>query len=317
MSQTAQPPDVPADDFDVDLGRYARTVLRLWWLVIALAVVGALAGFAVAKLGTKTYSSTSAVYLGQPTDANGNAIAGLSTNPRAAQQIVQGEDVSRLAAYLVLNPGATVSATVPSADKALNKLARQIRNNTSVATPTVTVKGTSAPTNFVAITVKNRSGTKAAAAANALALVLSDRLGTYTKAKTELLNGEIADLQRQLATTDARLAQAQKQLTTAARAGGTTGALAGGPYMTIVQAASTERQTLQSSLQADKLSLLVASEVEAPRIISLAVAPGTVNARPVKLSLGAGLLAGIVIALVIAAFVTGRRPAAPAPQPAA
>src|SRR5664280_1318484 len=81
------------DDFDVDLGAYVRAVRRLWWLVVLLAVVGALAGYGVTKLGTHTYSATSAVYLGQPTDANGNAIAGLPSNPRAAQQIVQGADV--------------------------------------------------------------------------------------------------------------------------------------------------------------------------------------------------------------------------------
>ena len=285
------------DDFDIDLSAYFRAVGRLWWLVVLLAVVGALAGYAIARSGHKTYTSSSAVYLGQPTDANGNAIVGLSSNPRAAQQMVQGSDMIK-AAVATLNGEVTVS---------------QVRNGLSVSTPTVTAKTASAPTNFIVISVTTKSAAKSAAAANALAQQLVDRLKPYSTAKIALLTKEVADTQVQLAAADARLAAAQKQMVNAAKGGGTTNAIASSTALSVVQSATVQREALQTQLQNDKLSLLVAQQVESPRLISTAV-PGGGTRPQVNLHVAGGALAGIVIALIIAAFTMRRRPA---PEPAA
>jgi capsular polysaccharide biosynthesis protein len=269
------------DDFDVDLGAYFRAVGRLWWLVVLLAVIGAVAGFGATRLTTRTYTATSAVYLGQPTDANGNAIAGLASNPRAAVQLAQSTDVlSEVVSRL--NGEIKIGA---------------LRHDITVSTPAATVKSTTTPTNIVTITVTSRSAKKSAGAANALAQVLVARLGTYSAAKTALLEQQIGAAQTQLAATNARLATAQRQLA----ANGTAAAT----YLAVVQSASTEQQALQTTLQADKLSLLVARNVESPSVVT--VASASRNAAPVKTSAAGGFVAGIVVALVIAAFTVRRR----------
>jgi capsular polysaccharide biosynthesis protein len=270
------------DDFDVDLGAYFQAVLRLWWLVVLLAVVGALAGFGATRLTTHTYTAVSAVYLGQPTDANGNAIAGLASNPRAAVQLAQSADVLKEVVGR-LNGEVKVGA---------------LRHDVTVSTPAATVKSTTTPTNIVTITVILRSAKKSADAANALAQVLVARLGTYSSAKTDLLEQQISATQAQLAATNARLATAQRQLAANGAAAAT--------YLAVVQSASTEQQTLQTTLQADKLALLVARNVESPSVVTIASASR--NAAPVRTSVFGGFVAGIVVALVIAAFTTRRRP---------
>ena len=276
------------DEFDVDLGAYSRAVRRLWWLVVLLAVVGALAGFAVTKLNTHTYSATSAVYLGQPTDANGNAIAGLPSNPRAAQQIVQGADVVHEAAGRL------------HGEVKLGLL----RHDVTVTTPASTVKSTTAPNNIASITVTSRSARKSADAANVLAQILVERLSAFSDAKIALLEQQISAAQAQLAATNARLATAQRQL-----AASGPGSTAAATYLAVVQSASTEQQALQTTLQNDKLSLLVARNVETPAVITAAVASGSEkNASSAKTSMAGGMVAGIVVALVIAAFTTRRRP---------
>ena len=291
MAQTAQ-----TDDFDVDLSAYWHAITRLWWLVVLLVVVGAAAGYLIASHAHKTYSATSAVYLGQPTDANGNAIVGLASNPRAAQQIVKGGDVLK-----------QVSAAMGGKPKS-----GRLGSALAVATPTQTAKGTQAPTNFVTLTVTLPSAEQAATAANLLADILVKRLNTYSEAKIALLEQEVTDTQAQLTATNARLLAAQKQLAAAAKTGGTSSSLSTAAYLTVVQSATTERQSLQAQLQADKLSLLVAQNVGAPKVVSPASVPGSPNAPNYRLNVLAGSLVGLVVALVICAFATRSR----RPQPA-
>ena len=284
------------DDFDVDLSAWWGAIKRLWWLVLLLVVVGAAGGYLIARSAHKTYSATSAVYLGQPTDANGNAIVGLTSNPRAAQQIVKGGDVLK-----------EVSAAMGGKPKS-----GRLGSALAVATPTQAAKGTQAPTNFVTLTVTLPSAEKAATAANLLAGILVKRLNTYSEAKIALLEQQVKDTQAQLTATTARLLAAQKQLAQAAKSGGGSSSLSTAAYLTVVQSASTERQSLQTQLQADKLSLLVAQNVEAPKVVSPATAPGSPNAPNYRLNVLAGALVGLVVALVIAAFATRSRRTRPA-----
>ncbi|HMK93193.1 MAG TPA: Wzz/FepE/Etk N-terminal domain-containing protein [Thermoleophilia bacterium] len=296
MAQTAQ-----TDDFDVDLSAWWHAITHLWWLVVLLVVVGAAGGYLIARHAQKTYSATSAVYLGQPTDANGNAIVGLTSNPRAAQQIVKGGDVLK-----------QVSAALGGKPKS-----GRLGGALAVATPTQTAKGTQAPTNFVTLTVTLPSAEKAATAANLFAGILVKRLNTYSESKIALLEQEVKDTQAQLTATTARLLAAQKQLASAAKSGGASSTLSTAALLAVVQSASAERQTLQTQLQADKLSLLVAQNVEAPTIVSAASVPGSPNAPNYRLNVLAGGLVGLVVALVICAFATRSRRAQPASGEAA
>ncbi len=84
--------------FDIDLGGLGRALARNWIVIVILVVVGVVAAVGVTYATGKRYQAASAVYLGQPTDANGNPINGINSNPRGAEQIVQSGDVLREAA---------------------------------------------------------------------------------------------------------------------------------------------------------------------------------------------------------------------------
>ena len=71
------------DRYEIDLGDYLRGLLHWWWVVVALAVLGAVLGAGLTLAQHKTYLATSSVYLGQPTDASGAPISALSTPTRA------------------------------------------------------------------------------------------------------------------------------------------------------------------------------------------------------------------------------------------
>ena len=291
-------PRTNEDRFDIDVGGYARAVARRWWLVLLLAVVGALTGLVWWYAQPKSYEATAAVYLGQPTDANGNAIVGVNSNPRAASQIVQGTDVIKEAVERLQAEASGDAMT-----------ARQIRRGLIVETPTITVKSTSAPTNYVAITVRGRSAGKTAAAANALASILVERLSSYATAKTELLQTQLAADEVRLKQADRRLTATEATLQRIAAGGGTAAdkALAGGPYLTVVQAASEERTALEQRIVAGKLALAVVKDVESPAIISPA-APADEPTRTGRwLSVVAGGAVGVVVSLIVVAFLTRRR----------
>ena len=297
-TEPADAAQAPPDDFDVDLGTYFRAVARLWWLVVGLAVVGAVAGLLIATLTTRTYSATSAVYLGQQTDANGNSIDGLTANAKVPQQIVQGRDVLNEAAWRILNPSLPPSQYSPAAvDRAVGRLARQIQHGLVTATPSTKTTAANLLTNLLTITVTNHSGKKAAAAANVLAQILVGRLNAYPTAKIDLLKQQIKENQALLAGAQARLAAAHGDAA-------------------LAQAAGTEIQALQALLQGERLSLLVAQNVEQAQIVSPAVSPGTLNAVGRRLSVAGGFVAGAVVGLVIVAFIPKRRRPAPPAQPA-
>ena len=281
------------DELEMDVGSYLRALGRYWWLLLALAAVGAIAAGGITFLQEKTYNSQSSVYLGQPTDANGNAIAGVNSNPKAAQQIVTSEATLKQAARLV-GDGETV---------------RNLRANLVVTTPSLTVKGTTSPVNFVAITVTDTKGARAAKAANVLAGMLITRLSGYAKDKLTLLQDQIAQGDAQLAALETRSAAAQKALAAIARGPGTDAqkALASTPYVAIAQAAASERQPLLSDKRMNELMVQTVKGIEQPKLLTPAVIPSQAQKPPLKLSTATGLLVGLVVGMVVAFLLDHRR----------
>ena len=80
-----------ADDLDereVDLARWRRALVALWWLPIAGLVLGAILGVLFSFRGGTNYKATALISLGQPTSPGGALVNGFGTNPRAVSQIV-------------------------------------------------------------------------------------------------------------------------------------------------------------------------------------------------------------------------------------
>jgi capsular polysaccharide biosynthesis protein len=271
--------------FDIDLGALGRALVRNWVIIVILMVVGVVAAVGVTLVTGKRYQATAAVYLGQPTDANGNPINGINSNPRGAGQIVQSGSVLKAVAKSV----GGISAS-------------RLRNEVTVDTPTVTVKSVSAPTNYVAITVRDPSGNRAVKAANALAQMLVDKISTYASEKTALLNRQITNTRLRLTGLDTRVKIAQDALNQVGRSGGTPAERASisATYLAIIQSAGNLRDSLILRLQSLELTRVVARDIEQPNLFSKASAPAQRVTQGTSLAVVAGLIAGLIVGCVLA-----------------
>jgi len=290
------------DATTIDVGSWFATLLRNWWVILGLVVLGALVGGVVTLAAPKEYSATSSVYIGQTTDANGNPMAGLNSNSKAATQL--------LASQALLNEAAEKTGMEISAS--------MLRKQTTVVTPSSTVKTSTSVVNIVVITVTDTDKERAAAAANALAEVLVGRISPGVDEKIAVLEQQLATGKKALTASVARSTAAQVGLAAIARSGGTTAekAAASTLYVAIVQAAATEQEALDSSNQKTELMLLTAKQVEQPRILHEAAVPDSPSGPSLTLNVAAGALAGLVIGIVVA-FVRRRVAERGAPAAAA
>src|SRR6476469_9107741 len=83
---------------EVDLARWRRAVVALWWLPVAGLVLGAILGVLFSFRGGTNYKATALISLGQPTSPGGVLVNGFGTNPRAISLIVSSADAQAQAA---------------------------------------------------------------------------------------------------------------------------------------------------------------------------------------------------------------------------
>src|ERR671929_1514215 len=92
---------------EVDLARWRRAVVDLWWLPLAGLVVGAIVGVLYSFRGGNTYKASALISLGQPTSPGGALVNGFGTNPRAVAQITGSANAQAEAANRAdMRPGA-------------------------------------------------------------------------------------------------------------------------------------------------------------------------------------------------------------------
>ena len=280
-----------ADDTTIDVGSWFTTLLRNWWVILALVVLGAVVGGVVTMLTPKEYSATSSVYIGQTTDALGQAMAGLNSNPKAATQL--------LASQALLNEAAQATG--------MKMTSSRLRRETTVETPSQTIKTTVSAVNIVVITVTDTKKVRATAAANALANALVEKLSPSVEAKVTLLEQQLAEGTKAEAAATARSNASQAAITAIAKGGGTAAekAAAAAPYVAVSQAAASELATLQVADQATALRLEVAKTVEMPQILHVAKVPDSPSGPSRTLNVAAGALAGLVVGVIVA-FVRRR-----------
>jgi capsular polysaccharide biosynthesis protein len=270
----------------IDVGSWFATLARNWWVIVGLIVIGIVVGAVVTKAQPKVYTATASVYIGQTTDANGNAMAGLNSNAKAATQLLASQVVLDAAAK---RAGMDISASL-------------LRKETSVETPSSTVKTSTSVVNIVVISVTDTKKARAAAAANALAAELLEHLDVGTSEKIATLEQLLSEGNRQLAGATARATAAQKAIDTIARGNGsaTEKAIAVAPYAAVVQGAATEQDALITSNSKLELQLLTAKQVEQPRILHEAGIPDSPSGPKMSLNVAIGALAGLVIGIIVA-----------------
>jgi len=269
-----------------DVGSWMTVLARNWWVVAAFVVLGVVAGALLTLATPKEYTATSSVYIGQTTDANGNPMAGLNSNVKASTQLISSQVVLAEAAR---RAGMGITAG-------------RLRREVTVETPSQTIKTTTSAVNIVVISVTDTKKVRAAAAANALAEVLLERIGGGVGEKITLLETQLTQSKKALAASVARSDAAQRGLVAIANGSGYAGekAAASAPYVAIVQAAASDQEAIQSILQKNELILLTAKQVEQPRILHEAGIPDSPSGPDMKLNLAAGALAGLVIGFFVA-----------------
>ncbi len=254
----------PEAEQEVDFARYVRLLAVRWWLLAAGLVAGAVIGYLVSLGGTQVYSATTLLYLGQPLSASGNtAIQTLQTNPSAVGTIVHMQQVEQAAA-------AQCKATVSEFRKGIS---------TQTVTGYLTKNGQSP---LVQLTVQAKKAKVAQCAANNLAKVAVNKLGTYPAGKITNFKAQIASDDNDIKTFQAAISK---------------------PSIS-----STDKLILETTLrsdQQDKIAatqlLLQAEKVESPRVVTGAAARKiTARSRRNTVVIAAliGLILGVLAALL-------------------
>ena len=136
---------------EVDLARWRRAVVALWWLPVAGLVLGAIVGVLYSFRGGTNYKATALISLGQPTSPGGALVPSYGTNPRAVSQIVSGAKFQEEAANAAdMRPAA-------------------LRGHVSVGTIGSAGAGAARTQPLISLTVTGAHGKNVAAAANKLA----------------------------------------------------------------------------------------------------------------------------------------------------
>jgi hypothetical protein len=221
----------PEAEQEVDFARYGRMLARRWWLVAVGLVAGAVIGYLVSLGGTKLYSATATIYLGQPYNGTTPMLT-LQTNPAAVGQIANAQSVDDRVAK-------RCKTTVGSFRKGIS--VQKVASSTPV-------KGTASQVNpLVTLTVQASKGKVATCAANALANAAAAGIATYPEAKIKNLEGRITDDNDAIKAINAQLDD---------------------PAVTDAQKSILypKLNTAQTDLSTTGLALIVAMTVEMPRV---------------------------------------------------
>lgn len=255
MTAARPEPDLDAEA-EVDLGRYGRSLLERWWLLLAGLVAGAVLGYLTTLGGTQFFRAQAVVYMGQPLGVSSTPVQALNTNPSSARAIVTSESVIDRAAA---KSGMSAS---------------RIRAGTSVTA----VQG-SLPklgqTPLVQVTVKGPERTKVARAANVLANVLVAKLSPSSTEKIKNLSTLLRSDDTLITTLNAALGKP-------------------GLSSTDKLLLQLRLQAVQADRTQTAQSLSLATHIEAPQVVTRAAAERT-SARNHRNSTAVGALIGLIL----------------------
>lgn len=263
---------------EVDLARWRRAVVALWWLPAVGLVLGAIAGVLYSFHGSANYKATALISLGQPTSPGGALVPTFGTNPRAVSQIVTGATYQEEAA--------NAADMRPSA----------LRGHISVAQVGTAGAGSTRTAPLISLTVTGAHGKNVAAAANKLAsIVVQQTTAAYVNKKIETfqktldnVDTQLTGLNRQLVVIDAAL-KASKKLD---------------PFQQLVivgqqNNAETRQGNLIAQQETLQQQLVFAQKVESANVVEKAGAEKA-SAHSKSASLVIGALIGLIIGAIVA-----------------
>jgi len=271
----------PDEEREIDLARWRRAVVRLWWLPVGGLVIGAILGVLYSFHGATNYKAAALISLGQPTSPGGALVNGFGTNPRAVSQIVSGAAFQEQAANAAdMRPGA-------------------LRGHVSVAqVGSATGAGATRSSPLISLTVTGTKPGPVSAAANALAnIVVAQTTAKYVGVKIATFQTTLKSVNEQIASVKSRLAITEAALKAAQHLD---------PLQQLVivgqeDNAETRLGNLIAQQEALQQQLAFATQVESAKIIEPAKSvKSAAHSRSTSLIIGAliGLLLGAILAIV-------------------
>ena len=276
---TARSPDLDAER-EVDLARWRRAVVRLWWLPVGGLVVGAILGGLYSLRGGTDYKASALISLGQPVSPGGVVISGFGTNPRAVSEI-------------------TSSASAQSeAEVKAGLRGGALRGNVSVAqVGAATGAGAVRATPLISLTVQGAAPVKTAEAANALAaLVVARTTAPYVGTKIATYQSVLRTTNEQLASIADRLAVLDKAIKSA-----NLSPLDQLVLISQVDNAEQRQGNLLDQKASTQQQLAFANNVESAKVITTAKSvKASAHSRSTSILVGAlvGLLLGGIAAVI-------------------
>jgi|SRR5581483_6014636 len=275
-----------AEEREVDLARWRRSIVNLWWLPVAGLVVGAILGVLFSLRGSQSYSASALISLGQPVSPGGTLINGYGQNPRAISQIASSAAAQARAADAAdMTPGA-------------------LRGHVSVAqVGTTTGAGSTRATPLISLTVTGKHALNTAAAANALATTV------VTKTTANYVGIKIRTFQTTLSHVDVQIASVNRLLAVTAAAEKAAKNLDPLQQLVVVSQednAETRLGNLIAQQETLQQQLAFAKTVESAAIVEPAKATKT-SARSRTTSLVIGAIIGLLIGAIAAIVADGRR----------
>src|SRR6476661_5456301 len=270
------------DEREVDLGRWRRAVVTLWWIPVVGLVLGAIIGALYSLRGTSTFKAASLISLGQPVSPGGVVISSFGTNPRAVSQIVSS------------------AAAQAQAERDAGMRSGALRGHVSVAqVGTATGAGAARATPLISLTVQGSKPLNTTAAANALAdIVVAKTTAAYVGVKIRTFRATLKSVNSQLDSINRRLAV----LTAATKAARNLNPL--DQLVIVSQEDNAEARLGNLIAQQETLQqqLAFATQVESAKIIIPARAvKASAHSRRSSLLVGAliGLILGAIVAIVV------------------
>jgi hypothetical protein len=270
---------------EVDLVRWRRAVVALWWLPVAGLVLGAILGVLYSFRGGATYKASALVSLGQPTSPGGALVNGFGTNPRAVSQIVS-----------------SAAAQAQAADRA-DMRPSALRGHVSVAqVGTTTGAGAARATPLISLTVTGAHPTTVAAAANALSnIVVAKTTASYVGVKIRTFQTTLTHVDEQIASVNNRLSI----ITRATKAAKNLDPLQQLVIVSQEDNAETRLGNLIAQQETLQQQLAFAKEVESAKVIEPARATKA-SAHSRLSSLVVGALIGLILGAAAAIVADGR-----------
>ena len=271
---------------EVDLARWRRAVVALWWLPVAGLVIGAIVGVLYSFRGGTNYKATALISLGQPTSPGGALVPSYGTNPRAVSQIVSGAKFQEEAANAAdMRPAA-------------------LRGHVSIGTIGSAGAGAARTQPLISLTVTGAHGKNVAAAANELAdIVVEQTTASYVQEKIRTFNATLKNVTTQLNSITTTLGVYQAALQDARKKN-----LDPLQQLVIVgqeNNAETRQGNLIAQQETLQQQLVFAKQVESAKVVEPAAAVKAA-AHTKSTSLVVGALIGLILGAIVAIAGEGR-----------